>query len=305
MGEIVKPDSGTIVIQSAAVATGNGTSMPVNEMGTVGLQVLGISGDTLTFEGTVDGTNWVSVLAKNAATGAIAATATANGVYIAPVTGFTEFRARVSTYSAGTITVVAQRIALTTSFSMASVSLVGDVVVDTSALATAAKQDTQITAEQAIQATAGATTGAKVITDANGTLQQYLRGLIYLLITANAQGAQPRSDNGAAWTSAFGVSSAAVVSADITTATAVTDAPASGQKLVIDDIVVSTDTAMSVLFECETTGTDIFKVFLPANGTLQITPRDKVKVATADKKLTAKASVAGNVGITVTYHSEA
>lgn len=52
--------------------------------------------------------------------------------------------------------------------------------------ATAANQTTQIDAEQAIQATAGATTGAKVITDANGTLQQYLRGLVYLLITAGA-----------------------------------------------------------------------------------------------------------------------
>lgn len=30
----------------------------------------------------------------------------------------------------------------------------------------------------------GATSGAKVITDANGTIQQYLRGLIYLLITS-------------------------------------------------------------------------------------------------------------------------
>lgn len=29
----------------------------------------------------------------------------------------------------------------------------------------------------------GVTTGAKVITDANGTMQQYLRGLVYLLIT--------------------------------------------------------------------------------------------------------------------------
>jgi hypothetical protein len=44
--------------------------------------------------------------------------------------------------------------------------------------ATAAKQDTQITAEQAILATAGAPSGAAVVTDANGTLQQYLRGLV-------------------------------------------------------------------------------------------------------------------------------
>lgn len=41
---------------------------------------------------------------------------------------------------------------------------------------------TQITTQQAIQATVGATNGTKVITDANGTLQQYLRGLIYLWI---------------------------------------------------------------------------------------------------------------------------
>jgi hypothetical protein len=44
--------------------------------------------------------------------------------------------------------------------------------------ATEAKQDTQITAEQAIQATAGATTGAAVVSDANGTIQQYLRGIV-------------------------------------------------------------------------------------------------------------------------------
>lgn len=44
--------------------------------------------------------------------------------------------------------------------------------------ASAANQSTQITAEQAIQATLGATTGAKVVTDANGTVQQYLRGLV-------------------------------------------------------------------------------------------------------------------------------
>jgi hypothetical protein len=112
-------------------------------------------------------------------------------------------------------------------------------------------------------------------------------------------------DAGPAWTSAFGVSSAAVVSADMTSAAALTDAPTAGQKLVIVDIVASSDTAMNILFEEETSGTDIFKVFVPANGMVQITPRGKVKLATADKKLTGKASVAGNVAFTVTYFSEA
>lgn len=54
--------------------------------------------------------------------------------------------------------------------------------------ASAANQTTQITAEQAIQATAGATSGAAVVTDANGTLQQYLRGLVKLWIAGLAAG---------------------------------------------------------------------------------------------------------------------
>lgn len=70
-------------------------------------------------------------------------------------------------------------------------TIIGQVVVnaDGSAIggggaggATAANQVTQITAEQAIQATVGATSGAAVITDANGTLQQYLRGLVKLIV---------------------------------------------------------------------------------------------------------------------------
>lgn len=148
----------------------------------------------------------------------------------------------------------------------------GTFTIDTTGLATSAKQDTLLTELQA---------------------------------KADLTETQPTSDNGPAWTSVFGVSGAAVVSADLTSATAVTDAPTSGQKLVIRDIVISADTAMNVLLEEETSGTDIFKVFIPANGTVQLTPRSKIKLATADKKLTAKASVAGNIAVTVTYNSEA
>ena len=122
---------------------------------------------------------------------------------------------------------------------------------------------------------------------------------------ASDQSAIPTMDAGPNWDTVCGVSGAAVVSSDMTTAAAVTDAPTTGQKLVIVDIVVSTDTAMFILFAEETTGTIRFKVFLPANGTVQITPRGKVKLATANKKLTADASVAGNVAITTTYYSEA
>ena len=112
-------------------------------------------------------------------------------------------------------------------------------------------------------------------------------------------------DAGPSWTSSFGVSSAAFTSADATSVVAVTDAPTSGQKLVVTDILVSSDTAMNLSFKCETTGVLIAKVFVPANGTVQYTPRGKIKLASADKKLTVTASVAGNIAVTASYYSEA
>jgi hypothetical protein len=48
--------------------------------------------------------------------------------------------------------------------------------------ASSANQVTQISAEQAAQAVLGAISGAAVITDANGTVQQYLRGLVALYL---------------------------------------------------------------------------------------------------------------------------
>jgi hypothetical protein len=112
-------------------------------------------------------------------------------------------------------------------------------------------------------------------------------------------------DAGPSWTSSFGVASACVESSDMRTATVLTDLPTSGKKLVITDIIASSDTSMSLLFEEETSGTDIFKIYLPATSVVQLTPRSKIKLATADKRLTGKASVSGNVNVTVSYYSEA
>ena len=71
-----------VPMQKAAVATGNGTS--VNVTGTnigphtvLSMQVTGITTATVTFEGTIDNTNWVSLVAQNVATAATATTAAA------------------------------------------------------------------------------------------------------------------------------------------------------------------------------------------------------------------------------------
>lgn len=118
----------------------------------------------------------------------------------------------------------------------------------------------------------------------------------------------PSSDSGPAWTSVWGVAGVPFASADQHSAVAsVTDAPTSGQKLVITDLIVSVDTAMSVTFKCETSGVIVFGPwYLAANsGPVQLTPRSKRKLATADKKLQVITSVAGNITVSAAYYSEA
>lgn len=94
-------------------------------------------------------------------------------------------------------------------------------------------------------------------------------------------------------------------SADLTTAAAITAAPTGGQKLVLDDCLVSSAVASEFTIQEETSATVFASVFLPANGTAQITLRDGLKTAVADKKFFGKMSAAGNVRVTACYHSEA
>lgn len=114
------------------------------------------------------------------------------------------------------------------------------------------------------------------------------------------------SDGGPSWTSVFGISGARFTSADASGAVAsVSDAPTSGQKVVVTDILVSVDTATRVDFKCETSGVVVASIYLPASGVAQITPRSKFKLATADKKLQIQTSAAGNIAVTAFYYSEA
>ena len=99
--------SDSITMQSAAVATGNGTAVNAQGYATMCIQLSGtMTSLTVTFEATADDTNWVAVQAANANTGAVASTATAAGLYVIPCAGFSQLRARVSTYGSGNVTAV-------------------------------------------------------------------------------------------------------------------------------------------------------------------------------------------------------
>ncbi len=93
------------ILQNAVAATGDGTAMPVMELSTAVFQVTGSFSATVNFEGTIDQSTWVSILASNTATGALATTATAAGIYVASVNGMTKVRARVAWTSGTSVTV--------------------------------------------------------------------------------------------------------------------------------------------------------------------------------------------------------
>jgi hypothetical protein len=94
-------------LQTAAVATGNGTPMDVSGFRWLGIQVVGITSATITWEATIDGTNWFGILASPPSTGTGALTTTADGVFRVDVAGLAAFRARISTWVSGTINVIA------------------------------------------------------------------------------------------------------------------------------------------------------------------------------------------------------
>ena len=97
----------SVPMHVAAVATGDGTAVVTTDinqgsMTTITFQVTGISGDTVTWEATIDGTNWVAVQVKNLNTGTEATTATTNGLYRLTCLGLMQVRANL-TRSAGTV----------------------------------------------------------------------------------------------------------------------------------------------------------------------------------------------------------
>lgn len=160
-------------------------------------------------------------------------------------------------------------------------------------------------------------TAMAAVVATQATLASVLSGITSLVATFASfatAGPQPVAnstavcDSGSGIASVWGVSGVPFTSADQHSAVAsVTDAPTGGQKLVIDDIIVSVDTNMSVTFKEETSGTVVFGPWYitAASGPIQITPRGKKKLAVAGKKLQVITSAAGNISVQASYHSEA
>lgn len=101
-------EAGTTTLQAAAVAIGAGTSLDMEGGAGATFQVAGTFVGTVTWEATIDGTNWIGVAVADLAstTRARTLTTTAPGLLLLDgVRGVQLVRARVSAWTSGTITV--------------------------------------------------------------------------------------------------------------------------------------------------------------------------------------------------------
>jgi len=92
-------------LQDAVVATGAGSTFVVSGYCYVVFQITGTFVGTVTFQATLDGTNWIAVRAINMNSGVTATTGTVVGLYQLGVAGLGIVRANVTAWTSGTITV--------------------------------------------------------------------------------------------------------------------------------------------------------------------------------------------------------
>lgn len=95
-------------VVEAATLNDAATVLGLPSPGQWAVQLTGTWSGTVTFEATVDGTNWVSFQLNPTtafAAASLTATATANGVWTGPTYGVAGVRARFSTATSGTVVI--------------------------------------------------------------------------------------------------------------------------------------------------------------------------------------------------------
>lgn len=97
----------TVTLQNAASATGNGTSINLSGMGTMNVAITGTFVGTITFEAQDASGSWSSVMLQAMGTTTLTSSTSTTGVWRAPIGGYSAFRARISAYTSGAITVTA------------------------------------------------------------------------------------------------------------------------------------------------------------------------------------------------------
>lgn len=95
VGNLLKSTTTVAAANDAATISG------FPSVGVVGIQITGTLSATITFEGTVDGTNYVALNCLPSNSGTAASTATAVGAFTVSSGGYAAIRARCSAYTSG------------------------------------------------------------------------------------------------------------------------------------------------------------------------------------------------------------
>jgi hypothetical protein len=95
VGNLLKSTTTVAAAQDAATISG------LPSVGSVGIQVTGTFSATITFEATVDGTNYVALNCLPSNSSTTASTATAAGAFTVSSGGYAAVRARCSAYTSG------------------------------------------------------------------------------------------------------------------------------------------------------------------------------------------------------------
>lgn len=107
--------TGVGVVTGTLTALNQAVTLPTaTQCDKVGVQITGTFVGTISFEGTLDGTNWVSVALGAAATPATPATsASAAGVFVGDLFQFVGFRVKMTAFTSGSavITVTTANVA--------------------------------------------------------------------------------------------------------------------------------------------------------------------------------------------------
>ena len=101
-------------LQSAATATGNGNTIDTSLTSIIAMQIIGTFVGTIVPEGSLDGTNWATLtcyaLGSSSAKTSFTSADT-NTIVRCNTIGIPLVRARISVYTSGSITVLAQAVA--------------------------------------------------------------------------------------------------------------------------------------------------------------------------------------------------
>lgn len=92
-------------LQSSATGAGVGTAADVSGLPTVGIQIVGVTTATVSFQGTINKADWVAVAAVAIGDGAVGTQATADGIYSVPTAGLKQLRANITAHTSGEITI--------------------------------------------------------------------------------------------------------------------------------------------------------------------------------------------------------